>query len=89
MNACRAGMSNAITIPPNPASTRICHAWISPVAIRMAKANARTIEHVCVIKTMFRFECRSATDPPQIENSIIGAEPTAATVPKSIFDPVS
>ena len=41
---------------------------------------------LCVKSSTVRFGCRSATDPPHIENSSIGAEPTAATRPRSSLD---
>ena len=74
MNACRAGMSNAIASPRNAAITKIIpgrDVWLHTSA---AKANASTIIAVCVHSTMLRLECWSAIEPPQIENNSIGAE---------------
>ena len=50
---------------------------------------ARAIMLLWVHSKTFLFEQRSATDPPHMEKKSIGAEPTAATTPSNIFEPVS
>ena len=89
MNAWRAGMSNAIATPPSAASTRMCQGRTSPLQTSPANTNASTIIALCVHSRTARFGCRSATDPPQSENSSIGAEPTAATMPSRSLEPES
>ena len=82
-------MSNAIATPPSAASTRMCQGRTSPLQTSAANTNASTIMALCVNSSTVRFGWRSATDPPHIENSSSGAEPTAATMPSSSFEPVS
>ena len=89
MNAWRAGMSKAIATPPSAASTRMCQGCTSLLQTSAANTNASTIMALCVHNNTIRFGCRSATDPPQSENSSIGAEPTAATMPSRSLEPVS
>ena len=87
--AWRAGMSNAMATPPSAASTMMCQGRTSPLPTSAANTNASTIMPLCVKSSTVRLGCRSATDPPHIENSSIGAEPTAATMPSRSFEPVS
>ena len=42
-----------------------------------------------IAKALMANASQLLSDPPQIENSIIGVEPTAATTPSSNFEPVS
>ena len=88
-NACRAGMSNAIATPPSAANTRMCQGRTSPRQTSTANANANSIMPLCVNSSTVRLGWRSATDPPHMENSSIGAELTAATMPSNSFEPVS
>lgn len=89
MKACRAGMSKAIAAPSSAARTRMCHGWTFPDQTSAANAKARSIMAIWVQQMTTRLGWRSATEPPHIESSSMGSDPTAATVPSSTFDPVN
>ena len=54
-NDWRAGISNAIVIPPNTASTMICHGCTISVQTSAAMANERIIELIWVQTMTERF----------------------------------
>ena len=51
-NACRVGMSKALTTPRSAASTKTCHTWTRPVSVRAARTKARSMAAVCVATRM-------------------------------------
>ena len=54
-NDCRAGISNAIVIPPSTASTMMCHGCTSFVQTSAAIASERIMKQICVATTTARF----------------------------------
>src|SRR5437763_2187289 len=83
VNAWRVGMSKPIATPLSAAIMMINNGVATPAQAPAASKNAQIICAVCVARMIERFGYRSASDPPQIENNIIGADPTAATTPSS------
>src|SRR6266436_8280839 len=83
VNAWRAGMSKPIATPLSAAIMMINNGVANPTQAPAASKNAQIIWAVWVATMIERFGYKSASDPPQIENNIIGADPTAATTPSS------
>jgi hypothetical protein len=54
-NDCRAGMSNAMLIPPSTASTMMCQGCTIPVQTSPAIVSDRIIEQICVTTMTARF----------------------------------
>ncbi len=88
-NDCRAGMSNALTIPRAAASATMCHSRTTPPSVSAASANASTIE-IAWVKTMIRWRSnRSATAPPIGARRKIGTCRAKPTRPSIVARPVS
>ena len=87
-NACRAGMSNAFTVPSSDASTMMCHTCTRPESVSAASRNARSMDAVCVAMTMRCFEFRSATIPPAVASKKTGNCDANPTTPSNKDEPV-
>src|SRR5437667_7912053 len=74
VNACRAGMSKPIARPFNAAITIMNDGVANPAHTPAARRKAQIIWAVCVATRMERFGWRSAREPPQTEDNIIGAD---------------
>ena len=68
MNAWRPGMSNALTIPKNTASTITCQVVTRPAHTSAASASASSICNACVHTMRRRLSTLSATTPPYSVN---------------------
>ena len=79
-------MSNPIATPLTAAIAMMNSGVAKCSQTPNASTNAQIICAVCVQSRIVRLGCRSASEPPQMEKIIIGAEPTAATVPRRIFE---
>ncbi len=85
-NACRAGMSNALTSPSRPASRKICQICTAPLSVNRARVKARIIDAVCVA-TIIRWRWkRSATLPPTGASRKTGNCPVNPISPRRIGD---
>src|SRR6476661_9485695 len=86
VNAWRAGMSNPIEIPFNAATIMMNGVVAKPNHTPAATKNAQIIWAACVATRIERFGYRSASAPPQMDEIIIGADPTADTTPSRSFE---
>ena len=90
-NDCRAGTSNALTVPSSVARTMISHTLplrICPLSVSAASVKASSMEMVCVPITTRRRGQRSATSPASGERRKMGICPTNPSKPKSTDEPV-
>ena len=89
-NACRPGMSNALTIPCATLSPRIHATVLCPLRASAASANDSIIDMTCVTTRRRRRSHRStrmpANGPSRNAGNRVVAKPTR---PSSIADPVS
>ena len=86
VNAWRAGMSKPIEIPFSAATMMMNEGVAKPNHTPAATKNAQIIWAACVATRIERFGYRSASAPPQMDESIMGADPTAATTPSRSFE---
>ena len=87
-NACRAGMSNALTMPRHVASTNTCHTRTCPLSVSAASTSGNTIDNVCVVMMMRWRLTRSATAPPIVAKRNTGMSVANEVTPSSAADPV-
>jgi len=81
MKAWRPGMSNALTMPKNSASTITCHVVTLPVHTSAASASASSICKACVHTMRRRLSTRSTTTPAYSVNSSTPSERSACVRP--------
>ena len=86
VNDWRAGMSNPIEIPFSAATIMMNGVVAKPNHTPAASKNAQIIWAAWVATRIERFGYRSASAPPQMDESIIGADPTADTTPSRSFE---
>ena len=87
-NDCRAGTSNAFTVPSSVASAIISQTRMRPVSVSAARVNASSIEAVCVAITTRRRGHRSAASPASGDSRKMGIWLTKPSTPRSTDDPV-
>ena len=87
--ACRAGMSNALTIPRSDARMKTSFTVTRPASVSAPSAKARSIEDVWVATRRLRRFCRSATAPPRGARRKIGICPQKPASPRRRDEPVS
>ena len=88
-NTCRAGMSNAFTVPSSAAIANRCHTATRPVSVSPASVPASSIAQVCVAMMIRRRSPRSATIPPTVARRKTGICAAKPVIPSSADDPVS
>ena len=79
-------MSKPIAIPLSAATMMMNDGVAKPSHTPVASKNAQTIWADWVPTTIERFGYKSASVPPQTDESIIGADPTAETTPSKNFE---
>ena len=82
-NACRTGLSKAPAVPPTNARMYTIHSSAEPESTRMPKTKPLRAVSVWVICRRWRRSSLSATTPAHAENSRIGANCRAVTMPSS------
>ncbi len=88
-NACRPGMSNALTIPWTTLSARIHSTVMCPLSASAASANDSIIDMICVTTSRRRRSHRSTRMPANGPSRNAGNWPANPTRPSSTADPVS
>ena len=88
-NACRAGISNALTMPCTIFSATIHSTVMRPVSVRAASANDSTIDTVCVIASDRRRSMLSTMIPAKGPSRNAGICPANPTRPSRSAEPVS
>ena len=89
MNACRPGMSNALTMPCMTLKHQNHGIVMWPESVSAASASDCTMASVCVHTSTFRRSSRSTQTPANGANRNVGICPAKLTVPSSSADPVS
>ena len=87
-NACRAGMSNALTTPCRADKPKMCHTCTLPVRVSAARTRASSMAAVWVAMTTRCRLCRSAIVPPKGAMRKTGIWPAKPTAPNKNDEPV-
>jgi len=83
-NACRTGVSIALTTPSRPAKTKTCQSRTTPDMIINARTRESTLHAALTTMSSLRLSYRSASLPPYSERNSTGRNCNATTVPSAV-----